>query len=57
MEKQARNEQDRVKRLTTPDVFARTGYPPINSPSRDLRAAEVRGPNSVPTASAALGSQ
>ena len=42
MDKQARNQAERIKRLTTPDVFARTGYPPINSPTRDLMAAEVK---------------
>lgn len=41
LEKQARQEAERTQRINTPDVFARTGYPPVNSPSRDLRAAEV----------------
>ena len=41
LEKQARQEAERERRINTPDVFARTGYPPVNSPSRDLRAAEV----------------
>ena len=39
--KQARQEAERERRINTPDAFARTGYPPVNSPSRDLRAAEV----------------
>lgn len=41
LEKQARQEAERERRINTPDAFARTGYPPVNSPSRDLRAAEV----------------
>ena len=41
LEKQARQEQERTRRINTPDVFARTGYPPVNSPSRDLKAMEV----------------
>eukprot|EP01048_Picozoa_sp_COSAG05_P003621 COSAG05_NODE_172_length_14980_cov_10.662791_5_plen_581_part_00 len=38
LEKQARAEHERRQRLNTPDTFARTGYPAINSPSRDIRA-------------------
>ena len=44
LEKQSRQEQERTRRINTPDVFARTGYPPVNSPSRDLKAMEVALP-------------
>jgi hypothetical protein len=40
LEKQARHEAERTRKLVTPDVYARTGYPPINSPSR---CVTVRG--------------
>ena len=41
LEKQARSEAERTRRLNTPDNFARTGYPPINSPSRDLYVRRI----------------
>ena len=56
LEKQARQEAERERRMNTPDVFARTGYPPVNSPSRDLRAAEVAMMQKM-TLSNALASQ